>query len=59
MNTPSQDEWTVERWRLEPRWRPVDVDEPLPDLAPPLWKDLTVAAVTAGLLWLVAVALLG
>ena len=53
MNGRNHDEWTVERWRVEPRWRTLaDVDEPEPvEQAPPLWKDLTVASIVAILLW--------
>jgi hypothetical protein len=55
------DEWTIERWRVEPRWRTLaDADDPqLADVAPPLWKDLTVATIAAVLLWGAAVVLAG
>jgi hypothetical protein len=55
------DEWTVERWRLKPRWNVLDeVDEPqFAEQVPPLWKDLTVAAIAAMLLWGAAAALFG
>jgi hypothetical protein len=55
------DEWTVERWRTEPRWHTLgDLDESqLVEQPPPLWLDLTVASVAAALLWTVAVLLLG
>jgi hypothetical protein len=47
------DEWTIERWRLEPRLRGLDFDERLlAEQSPPLWKDLTLAAALAILLWL-------
>ena len=61
MNAPSRDEWTVKRWRTEPRWRTLeDVEEPeLVEQTPPLWKDLTVATIAAVLLWGAAAALLG
>ena len=61
MTPPNHDEWTVERWRTEPRRHPLeDLDEPqLVETAPPLWKDLTVAAIAAVLLWGAAVALFG
>ena len=61
MHARRDDEWTVERWRVQPRWNVLDeVDEPqLAEQAPPLWKDLTVAAITAVLLWVAAVALFG
>jgi hypothetical protein len=55
------DEWTIERWRVEPRWRALDdLDEPqLVEQAPPLWKDLTVASLAAVLLWGAAAVLFG
>ncbi len=61
MTSRSRDEWTVERWRTEPRWHPLEnvEDPPLVETAPPLWKDLTVAAIAAVLLWGAAVALFG
>ena len=53
MDGRNRDEWTVERWRVEPRWQSLgDVEEPeLVEQAPPLWKDLTVASIVAVLLW--------
>ncbi len=61
MNARNHDEWTIERWRVEPRWRTLgDVEEPqLVEHAPPLWQDLTVASIAAALLWGAAVALFG
>jgi len=61
MSVRNHDEWIVERWRLEPKWPgELQGDEPpLPDQAPPLWKDLAVASIAAALLWIAAVALLG
>jgi hypothetical protein len=61
VNARNHDEWTVERWRVEPRWRILeDVDEPpFAEQAPPLWKDLTVASIAAVLLWGAAVVLFG
>ena len=61
MNVRNHDEWTIERWRTEPRWRVLeDVDEPLlADQAPPLWKDVTIASIAALLLWGAAVVLFG
>jgi hypothetical protein len=58
MTASKHDEWIVDHWRLESRWHPLDFEEPIQDLAPPLWKDLTLGAVTAALLWVAAVALL-
>lgn len=61
MPAKNRDEWTIERWRREPRWRALDeVGEPeLVEQAPPLWKDLTVASIAAVLLWGAAVVLFG
>ena len=61
MNGRNRDEWIVERWRVEPRWRTLaDVEEPeLVEGTPPLWKDLTVASIVAVLLWGAAAALFG
>jgi hypothetical protein len=58
MAASKQDEWIVDHWRLESRWHPLDMEEPIQEQAPPLWKDLALAAVTAVLLWVAAVALL-
>lgn len=61
MNARNHDEWTIERWRIEPRWRTLaDVEErQLADEAPPLWMDLAAAWIAAVLLWGAAVALVG
>ena len=61
MDALENDDWTIERWRVEPRWRTLaDLDDPqLADPAPPLWKDLTVATIAAVLLWGAAVVLAG
>jgi hypothetical protein len=58
MREAKPDDWAIDRWRLEPRPQPFDPDDLVQDLAPPLWKDLTVAAVAAAVLWVVALALL-
>ena len=58
VNTRKYDEWTVERWRLEPRYV-LEFDEPVIDKAPPLWKDLTLAAIFALVLMGAAVAAFG
>ena len=46
------DDWTIERWKTEPKLVGLDVSEI--DQAPPLWKDLTVASAVAVLLWAAA-----
>ena len=57
--TRDLDNWTISRWRVEPRVRVVD--EAFDDLAglddaPPLWKDLALASIVAVLLWAAAAA---
>jgi hypothetical protein len=49
--------WTVSRWRLEPRVRGLEFED-LSDgeQTPPLWKDLTLASIVAVLLWAIAAA---
>ena len=56
VSTRNYDEWTIERWRLEPPHL-LDFDESVIEKAPPLWKDLTLAAIF-GLVLLAAVAAL-
>jgi len=54
------DEWTIERWRIEPRLVGLEIVEPtIPEQAPPLWKDLTVASAVAILLWAAAAIVFG
>ena len=53
------DDWTIERWRTEPRLLPLDFSEATVEKAPPLWKDLTLASALAVLLWAAAVAVFG
>ena len=56
MDNPNHDDWTIDRWRLEQRFRPLDFDDSsVAEQAPPLWKDLTLASVVALLLWVAAV----
>lgn len=60
MRTRRYDDWTIDRWRLEPRIRGLQFDEPgAPDEATPLWKDLTLASVAAALLWAAAAIVFG
>jgi hypothetical protein len=58
MSKPKAEDWTIERWRTEPRLG-LEFSESVPDPAPPLWKDLTVASVTAILLWAAALVVFG
>ena len=60
MRTRDYDEWTIDRWRIEPAVRALDLE--MDDAAegnPPLWKDLTLASIVAILLWLMAAVLFG
>ena len=52
MTRSKADDWTIERWKTEPKLVGLDVHEL--DQAPPLWKDLTVASAVAVLLWAAA-----
>lgn len=46
------DDWTIERWRTEPRLVGLEFSEPVTfEKAPALWKDLTLASALAVLLW--------
>ena len=51
MTMPKADEWIIERWRTEPRMVKLEFDDSVPETAPPLWKDLTLASAIALLLW--------
>lgn len=59
MNIPNYDDRTINSWRLEPRLRALDLDESAVEQAPPLWKDLTLAAVVVLGLWLATVSAFG
>jgi hypothetical protein len=59
MSVPHVDDWTIERWKLEPRLHGPDLDDPNLDVAPPLWKDLTLALAVAAVLWLTAAIVFG
>lgn len=57
MHARNYDDWTIDRWRIEPRVRGVEFDVADPDeRTPPLWQDLALASVMALMLWMVAVA---
>jgi hypothetical protein len=45
------DDWTIERWKTEPRLVGLEFTDASIDKAPPLWKDLTLASALAVLLW--------
>jgi hypothetical protein len=60
VRTRNYDDWTIDRWRLEPRFKVFEFDEPPEvDQAPTLWKDLTMASFVALALWLMAAAVFG
>jgi len=44
------DEWTIERWKTEPRLVHLEFSDAI-DHALPLWKALTLASAVAVLLW--------
>lgn len=47
------DDWTIERWKTEPRLIGLEFSDAM-EQAPPLWKDLTLASAVAVLLWTAA-----
>lgn len=53
------EDWTIERWKTEPRLVGLEFSEPVVDEAPPLWKDLTIASALAVLLWAAAAVVFG
>jgi hypothetical protein len=57
---PNLDDWTIERWKTEPRLVGLEPgDLPSVESAPPLWKDVTVASALAVLLWAAAAVVFG
>jgi hypothetical protein len=60
MRAQNYDESTIERWRLEPRFPSLELDETAPvEDAPPLWKDLALASGVALAVWLAATMFFG
>ena len=53
------DDWTIERWKTEPRLVGLEFSDAIVEKAPPLWKDLTLATAVAILLWAAAVVVFG
>jgi hypothetical protein len=53
------DDWTIERWKTEPRIMGLEFSDGSVEPAPPLWKDLTVASALAVLLWAAAAMVFG
>jgi hypothetical protein len=50
------DDWTIERWRTEPRLVGLQFSESIRESAPPLWKDLAVAVAVLAIALLAVVA---
>jgi hypothetical protein len=59
VTTRNYDDWTTDRWKVEPKFPWLDIDEPATDQAPPLWIDLVLASVVALALWVVVAVLFG
>jgi hypothetical protein len=60
VRTRNFDDWTIDRWRTEPRFRIPDIEmSDAGDQNPPLWKDLTYALLIVLVLWMMAAAVLG
>jgi hypothetical protein len=58
VTTRNYDDWTTDRWKVEPKFPSLDIDEPLTtDQAPPLWMDLVLASAVALALWVVVAVL--
>ena len=53
------DNWTIERWKTEPRLVALEFSDTTVEQAPPLWKDLTLASALAVLLWAAAAVVFG
>ena len=54
MRTQKADDWTIERWRTEPRLVGLEFSDTMREGTPPLWKDLTLATLIAVVLWAAA-----
>ena len=59
MRTQKADDWTIERWRTEPRLVGLEFGDTIVESAPPLWKDLTLASLIAVVLWIAAAVVFG
>jgi hypothetical protein len=55
MTTRNYDDWTIDRWKVDPQFPSLEFeDSSTADQAPPLWKDLTLASLVALALWVIA-----
>ncbi len=59
MTKRKADDWTIERWKTEPRLVGLEFSDASGDHAPPLWKDLMLASALAVLLWGAAAVVFG
>ena len=59
MTKRDAENWTIERWKTEPRLVGLEFRDVSVDQAPPLWKDLTLASAVAILLWSAAAVVFG
>lgn len=55
----TDDDWTIERWRTEPRLVGLEFSDTIVEKAPSIWRDLTVASAVAILLWAAAAVVFG
>ena len=56
---PKADDWTIERWRTEPRLVNLEFTDSVAESSTPLWKDVTVASAVALMLLAAAAVLFG
>jgi hypothetical protein len=60
VSLPNYDEWTIDRWRIEPRAKLLDIEvPPEPEATPAFWKDLTTATLVVAALWMSAIIVFG
>jgi hypothetical protein len=60
VSTRNYDDWTIDRWRVDPRVNGFELEDPQDvEQAPTLWKDLTVASLVALVLWATAAIVFG
>ena len=60
MSLPHFDDWTIDRWKLEPHLHGLEMDDPpAVEVAPPLGKHLTLAHSVPAVLWLTAAMVFG